>query len=449
MTLGRPAYGGVAAVASLLVAGGLALALGLGPHSGGGESPRQGREVPATAMDMVAMNANNSPQLVADPADRQFVALANRVDGPQFGCALQVSYDGGHGWLSARPVPALPSGVERCYAPVAAFDRSSRLYYLFVGLAGTGNSPVGVFLTTSTNRGAGFTAPRQILGREHYMVRMALDPDTDRMHLVWLEARTTPPTGGFAPPPNPIMSAFSNDRGETFSRPVQVSDPGRQRVVAPVLGLGADRQVHVLYYDLGSDVRDYEGLEGPPWEQPWSLVLSTSRDGGAHFSPGVVVDGDVIPPQRVMLIYTMPPAAMAVDHDNVYVSWHDARNRDWDVFLRRSTDGGRSFSAPIRVNDDRRGDGRNEYLPQLAVSPEGRLDLLFYDRRNDPDNIGSDVYYTYSTDGGRSVAPNRRLTSLASNSLVGPHYAVTSARGLVETGGRIALLSEGNRALAA
>ncbi|MFN2569831.1 MAG: hypothetical protein ABR564_09575, partial [Candidatus Dormibacteria bacterium] len=89
------------------------------------------------------------------------------------------------------------------------------------------------------------------------------------------------------------------------------------------------------------------------------------------------------------------------------------------------------------------------YLPQLAVSPEGRLDLLFYDRRNDPDNIDSDVYYTYSTDGGRSVAPNRRLTSLASNSLVGPHYAVTSARGLVETGGRIGLLSERNRVLAA
>jgi len=443
-----------AALAALLVVAGVVVALEIGWNrtASGAAVPAVGRETPVSAMNMPAMAANNSPAPASDPTDHDFMVMANRIDGPQFGCALHASYDGGRGWLPVHPITGLPQGVDRCYAPEVDFDGAGRLHYLFVGLHGAGNSPVGVFLTTSSDRARHFTPPRQILGAERYMVHMAIDRDDGargRLHLVWLEAGSSPTTGGYGPPPNPMMSAFSDDGGKTFSRPVQVSDAGRGRVVAPAMALTSDHMVHVLYYDLGDDTRDYEGLEGPVWEGRWSLVLSSSADAGAHFGRGVVVDSDIVPPQRVMLIYTMPAAALAADADRVYVAWTDGRGGDWDALMRSSSDRGATWSAAQRLNDDPVRDGRHQYLPQLRVAPRGRLDALFYDRRNDALNQANDVYYTSSTDHGRTFSRNLRLTTLASDTRIGPHYAVTSARGLVEFGGRVALESDEDRVVAA
>lgn len=441
---------GVVAVAAL-AAGFMVLNRGVGGERGG---PEVLGEVPVTANDLRAPRAQNSPVLAADPTDPRFVALANRLDAPDFSCALQISGDGGRSWVPADPVPELPEGAEKCFAPRVAFDRDGTLYYLFVGLHGPGNSPMGVFLTTSDDRAGSFSPPRRLLGAQRYQVRMAIDPavgDAGRLHLVWLETSSPPPTGGLPAPPNPLLAAHSDDGGESFSDPVQVNDPDRPRSVAPALALGPGGAVHVLYYDLGEDVRDYRGLEGSRWEAgKWSLVLASSRDGGRSFSPGVAVDDGLVSPERVMLIYTMPPAALAVDEaGRLFAAWHDARNGDWDVFLRRSPDAGRSWDAPLRLNDDELRNGRHQYLPQLAVSPGGRVDAAFYDRRNDPENIRNDTYFTWSTDGGRTFEPNRKLTSSTSHSRSGQRYLVPSAEGLVEFGQSPDVLSRDEGAVVA
>ena len=73
-------------------------------------------------------------------------------DALDFGCALEVSGDAGGTFVPANPVPTLPPGAEKCYGPEVAFDRKGTLYFLFVGLRGTGNTPMGVFLTSSSDR---------------------------------------------------------------------------------------------------------------------------------------------------------------------------------------------------------------------------------------------------------------------------------------------------------
>lgn len=410
------------------------------------------REVPVTGLDERLQLGHNSPVLAADPADPSFVVLANRLDNPDFGCALQLSGDGGRSWIPWDPVPSLPAGVEKCYAPEIAFDRKGVLHFLFLGLAGQGNSPTGAFLVTSSNRGRTFSEPRQVLGPERYMVRLAIDPtlgSSGRLHLVWLEAGSDPPLGGLAPPPNPLKAAWSDDGGRTFSEPVTISDPGR-RVVGPALALGPDHAVHVLYYDLEDDTRDYQGLEGPTWDGTWSLHLASSTDGGKAFAPAVLVDDGLVPAERVMLIFTIPPPALAVGPSGeVYAAWYDARNRDWDVFLRRSTDAGRSWSSPQRLSDDPVGNGRNQYLPRLSVSPQGRVDALFLDRRDDPANVANHTYLASSGDRGASFGPNLRMTAEPSNSTIGTRYDIPSAQGLIEFGSRLALLSLPDRTLAA
>ncbi len=421
----------------------------------GTTGPREGptvlADVPVTAMDQGVGVANNSAVAVADPTDPEFVVIANRKDAPDFGCAMQVSGDGGRRWVSVEAVPELPETVEKCYAPEIGFDGEGVLYYLFVGLAGAGNEPRGVFLTTSPDRGATFSRPWQVLGPRNFGVRMAIDSrrgEQGRIHLVWLHARSDPPLGGFGPPPNPILAAYSDDGGQTFSEPVQVSDQERELVVAPTLAVGQEGLVHIAYYDLEEDLRDYKGLEGPVWEGTWSLVSTSSSDAGVSFGSGVVVDDSVVPSDRVMLIFTMPPAVLAAGAGQLCAAWSDARNGDSDAFVRCSEDDGHTWGAARRLNDDPMRNGRTQYLPRMSISPDGRIDAIFYDRRHSPQDLANETYFTFSTDGGASYAPNVVISSDPSNSLIGQQYGVVSALGQVEFGSRVALLSDRSSTLA-
>ncbi len=439
----------VAASASLLLMVFSAIALVDRQHGGSAGSglPTVAPEVPATAMDLEFGAANNSPRLLADPTNPAFLALANRIDAPDFSCALQISGDGGRGWQTAQPVPELPLGADKCYGAEIAFDKMGILYYLFVGLEDRGNQPIGVFLTKSADRGRTFSTPSRVLDGLKFGVRMAIDSahgPSGRLHLVWLEATSDPPLGGFGPPPNPILAAYSDDGGKTFSAAVQVSDPSRQLVVAPALALAPGGYVYVSYYDLGGDIRDYAGLDGPTWKEPWSLVVATSANSGMDFEENVVVDDGIVPTERVMLIFTMPPAALAADEERVCAAWTDGRNGDADVVLRCSRDRGETWEALRRLNDDSLGNGSRQYLPQIAISPTGRLDAIFYDRRADPENQRNDTYYTYSSDGGDLFAANIKLTRYPSDSRIGPEYVGPAAAGQYELGSRNAMLSYGD-----
>ncbi len=410
-------------------------------------------EAPATSNSLAATRAQNSPMVAVDPADDRFVALANRIDAPVFGCSLQISGDSGASWIGAEPVPELPAGAEKCYSPEIVFDRDGRLYYLFVGLAGPGNSPTGVYLTTSDDRARSFSTPRRLLGPGNYQVRLAIDRDRGsrgRLYLVWLQTAVPPPTGGLPPTDNPIVAAYSDDGGETLSEPVRVSDPERPRVVGPSAVVAPDGTLHVSYFDLADDIRDYQGLPGPPFEGEWAILATSSTDRGRTFGSSVVVDDEVRPRDRVILIFTMPPPALGVSHDGrLHVAWEDAREGDSDVLLRSSSDGGRTWAGPLRLNDDPAGNGATQYLPHLGVAPDGRVDVIFYDRRRDPDDLFNDTYYTYSTDGGHSFAANVRLTDEGGTSRSGQRYLIPSSRKRNDIGSRLAVSSGDDRTIAA
>jgi hypothetical protein len=291
-----------------------------------------------------------------------------------------------------------------------------------------------------------------VLGPLRFGVRLGVDQAErthGRVHLVWLWAGADPGLGGFAGLDNPVMTAYSDDAGQTFSVAVRLSSPSRPRVVAPAMVVGAGGRLDVAYYDLGADIRDYMGLPGPVWDGTWSLVVRSSADGGRRFGPEEVVDDSVVAPERVMLIFTMPPPALARDRDGLCLAWADGRSGDSDVLFRCSGRSPASWTPAKRLNDDGIGNGRRQYLPRLAVAPDGRIDAVFYDRRSDPGDRMNDVTYTYSLDAGRTFSPNVRLTTEQTNTLIGPRYAVVSADGQTELGGRLGLLATDNGAVAA
>ena len=80
-----------------------------------------------------------------------------------------------------------------------------------------------------------------------------------------------------------------------------------------------------------------------------------------------------------------------------------------DVMFARSTNGGASFSPPVRINDDAT-TNKWHWFGTFSVAPNGRLDAVWYDTRNAGDNLQSQLFYSYSTDAGATWSPNVQVS---------------------------------------
>ncbi len=76
---------------------------------------------------------------------------------------------------------------------------------------------------------------------------------------------------------------------------------------------------------------------------------------------------------------------------------------DADVVMHRSTDGGATWSAGIRVNQDAMNNGKVQFFPAICVDAAGGVDICYYDNRNYP-SVGDscETYFSRSTDGGNT-----------------------------------------------
>lgn len=393
------------------------------------------------------IRSHNSPTLARNPVRAANLAISNRVDTPRFACVLGVSFNGGGKWTQT-PIPR-PEGEEpKCFAPDVAFAPDGTLYLSFVTLKGRGNLPNAVWTAKSTDGGRTLSKPAKAGGPLRFQVRLALDPvNPRRIHLTWLKGAEV----GFlkfTEPGNPIQSIRSDDGGTTWQKPVRVSDPARGRVVAPVPAVGPKGELYVLYLDLGADRLDYEGGHlgkgGVPYQGRYQLVLARSRSAGTAWAESVV-DRGLRPISRFVVLFP-PYPSLAVDRRNghIYAAFHDARFGDPDVLLWSLPSGSKDWKGPTRVNDTPKRDDTSQYLPQLAVAPNGRLDVVYYDRRTDKENVMNHVSLQSSFDSGESFISSTRLSSRPFDSRIG----FGGKNGLPDLGSRLALLADKQRALA-
>ena len=82
-----------------------------------------------------------------------------------------------------------------------------------------------------------------------------------------------------------------------------------------------------------------------------------------------------------------------------------------DVMFVRSTDGGSTFSAPRRINDDPVNHAKWHWFGTLAVAPNGRIDVVWFDTRNAANNTDSQLFYSYSFDGGNTWSLNVAISN--------------------------------------
>jgi hypothetical protein len=285
----------------------------------------------------------------------------------------------------------------------------------------------------------------RVADRLAYQARLVVDQTSADVHVTWLQAdprSSTATASGLGPPPNPVIMASSGDGGASFPRRAQVSDPRRRRVGAASPAIAPSGDLFVLYQDYGGDLADFEGLPGEIHEGAFSLVVSRSTDGGETFSDTGVADSTVVASERFLVFLPKFPS-LAIDPRSgmLYVAWSDIRNGDADVFVRRSDDRGKTWSAPIRVDNAEDSPRQQQYLPKLAVAPDGRVDVLFLDRNDRDEQLRTTAVLSSSSDKGGSWNAVT-VSDQAFDAGVGPRNVATDPGARVaETGTNLGLAS--------
>ncbi|MCR4348125.1 MAG: hypothetical protein NUV55_13135 [Sulfuricaulis sp.] len=143
------------------------------------------------------------------------------------------------------------------------------------------------------------------------------------------------------------------------------------------------------------------------------VLLSISENRGASFSTPVRVNPD---PERVAAEGENRPKIAFGAGGEIYVSWTQSLEQPFSGHVRfsRSLDGGRTFSLPVTVNDNR--ELISHRFESMIVDRRGAIHLAWLDRRDaararqrGEAYTGISVYHAVSRDGGKSFDANHQI----------------------------------------
>jgi hypothetical protein len=196
-----------------------------------------------------------------------------------------------------------------------------------------------------------------------------------------------------------IMFSRSFDGGMSWSPALRINKisgdciDSDNTTEGAVPAIGPEGQLYVAWAGPAGLVFDRSLDKGDTWLED-DIFVSDIPGGWDYAIPGIY--------RANGLPVTTCDTSGGPYNGTIYINWSDQRNGtdDTDIWLVKSTDGGNTWSQPVRVNDDP--PGKQQFFTWLAIDQtNGYLYFVFYDRRNYDDN-NTDVYMARSTDGGET-----------------------------------------------
>jgi hypothetical protein len=239
----------------------------------------------------------------------------------------------------------------------------------------------------------------------------ATSPFKDNIYVIWhpglpaYVARRTGPSGSWQ---TPVKVSGSETTGTAIGSDVRTNSSG---------------DVFAFFPDTGSR----------------RLNVAKSTNGGASFSAPVRIAtsfgsfqlGIPADASRQVLIYISGAAYRTSTKNNVYAVWDDlsgdsgctsgtgpgtnaASTCKSRIFFSRSTDGGSTWSAAVKINNQ---SGLNDqFFPRLVVDEtNGKLAVAYYDTVGDSTRKSTNVYYQSSTDDGATWSTPFKVTTVSTN----------------------------------
>jgi PKD repeat protein len=325
------------------------------------------------------LNSNNSTQ--------------NPV-GSLYGADYLLSSDGGTTWGGS----VNGAGGSNSGDPAAGINLNGRMYIGFI------DNNDGQSVAYSTNNGATWTSVAAALQNGDLL---------DKNHM-WVDNSATSPHEGnvyvsytdFGATGYPIEITRSTNDGLSYSTPIVLS--GAINAGSHNQGVniqtGPNGEVYVLWAVYDSWPSDET-----------AMGLAKSTDGGATFAPATRIISNIrgirtTETSKNHRVNSFP--SMAVDisggpnNGNIYIVWANVgvpgvnTGSDIDVYMIRSTNGGSSWSTPVKVNQDPSGLSKEHYFPWITCDRlTGELSVVFYDDRN-VTSTQCEVWAAASSDGG-------------------------------------------------
>ena len=320
-----------------------------------------------------------------------------------YGTGFAITTNGGSIWTGNYTLPGLavnsgdPSNVINStgnFFMNAIGSPSSRQWVSMSADAGVSWS---AYVTAGTNTGSTSTADKN-----HFTIDdKSTSPYYNRQYIAWTDF-------GISSSIPPVVLTYSADNGATWTG----SAAGTAlHLTVPISGhfsqgvnlhTGPNGEVYFVCCT---------GISSNPWTGDY-VGFGKSVNGGANWTVNeskIDMNG-IRGSLKTTGIRCNDFPWMAVDKTGgtyngyIYVVWNQKNlapaGSDPDICFSKSMDGGNTFSAPIRINDDPINNGRDQWQPNICVDQYGGINIIFYDSRNGSINDTTETYIARSMDGG-------------------------------------------------
>ncbi len=356
----------------------------------------------------ILFDAGNEPSIAVDPTApirmaigwRQFDSVSSSFR--QAGNAFSV--DGGRTWTNQT---VIQPGVFRS-DPVLGVDGRGTFYYNSL----RGDFAVHIFKSDDAGDTWGPEIPA--FGGDKQWMAITQDITTPtHLYMAW---NTAAGCCGI------LTFTRSLDFGETWISPVGIP-------MSPIFGttaLGPNEEVYVVgvasrpFFDASTIVVAKSSNASNPAQLPFFEQVTTVDMGGS-----VVLGAGPNPSGLLGQPHVLVDESGGTYDGSIYVigSFSSPSGDPLDVRVARSDDAGMTWGMPVTINDDGPGIESWQWLGTASIAPNGRLDVVWCDTRNDRFAQTSQLFYSFSLDGGQTWSVNQVMTPPFNHSLGYPQQS--------------------------
>lgn len=237
------------------------------------------------------------------------------------------------------------------------------------------------------------------------------------------QLRQGTPADQVQPGGNTVVCSVSKDKGKSWDDG-EANDADKYATMnkdwsgfLPGLDYGPDNTAYAVLLD-DKNVLATRSADGLKWDKPTIIgPYKLPPAGGEYGWP--VLKGSAFRALNIPLL--------AVDRSNgtfagsLYAVWFDHSAGNGDIRVAASRDKGNTWELLPTPHDDATDSTVDQFYPAISVGPDGTVDVSWWDRRIDPAHHLFDVFYTYSKDGGKTWAPNLRVSEKSSDEQYSRH----------------------------